>query len=223
MKQHDWQRTAAKSCRYYTHSNVAHHPIISWTQSGSSTHISHVFFFMFWTLGDAWRQNPTLQFFLATGLAKGPPTSIFLAMTPSTVKNLFLATRAFPPIKYGDTATQYSNTPAVAAFCTFGACACPAALSPPPWWQNPTCHQQGLNGFERVFGELQQRPNFFWLQVWRKPGTPEFHLATEFGENCHAILPNSPTELPRIRQIWRIRQLKKTLSCHVRHDLNMYG
>jgi hypothetical protein len=116
---------------------------------------------LFWTLGDAWRQNPTLQFFLATGLAKGPPTSIFLAMTPSTVKNLFLATRAFPPIKYGDTATQYSNTPAVAAFCTFGACACPAALSPPPCWQKPTCHQQGLNGFERVFGELQQRPNFF--------------------------------------------------------------
>jgi hypothetical protein len=142
-------------------------------------------------LGD---KTPYCKFSLATGLAKGPPTSTFLATTPSTVTNLFLATRAFPPIKYGDTATQYSNTLAVAAFCTFGACACPAALSPPPWWQNPTCHQQGLNGFERVFGELQQRPNFFWLQVWRKPGTPEFHLATEFGENCHAILPNSPTK-----------------------------
>jgi hypothetical protein len=60
-----------------------------------------------------------------------------------------------------------------------------------------------------VFGELQQRPNFFWLQVEQKPGTPEFHLATEFGENCHATLPNSPTELPKIRQIWRIRQQKK--------------
>ena len=66
-----------------------------------------------------------------------------------------------------------------------------------------------------VFGELQQRPNVFWLQVWRKPGTPEFHLATEFGENCHAILPNSPTELPKIRQIWRIRQLKKTAHKHM--------
>jgi hypothetical protein len=42
-------------------------------------------FFMFWTLGDARRQNPTLQIFLATSLAKGPPTSISLAMTPSTV------------------------------------------------------------------------------------------------------------------------------------------
>jgi hypothetical protein len=39
--------------------------------------------------------------------------------------------------------------------------------------------------------------------------TPNFHLATEFGENCHAILPSSPTELPTIRNIWRNRQLKK--------------
>jgi hypothetical protein len=51
---------------------------------------------MFWTLGDAWRQNPTLQIFLATGLAKGPPTSIVLAMTPSTVKKPVFGDEGLP-------------------------------------------------------------------------------------------------------------------------------
>jgi hypothetical protein len=55
---------------------------------------------------DPWRclaTKPHIAIFFGDRFGERPSHLNIFGDDPSTVKNLFLATRAFPPIKYGDT------------------------------------------------------------------------------------------------------------------------